>query len=166
MIYKKPHQNGFTVVELLLVVALLITASILTFIQINNLTVANQNAQRKIAINAIHYSLEEVYFKKNQGYPSVLNASALPSVDPSLFTDPDGFMLGKDSLSEEEIKQLEEKGELSSELKKMISSIRSGKLPNYRYEPRDCDLTTNVCKGYTLRAELVGEAQYVKKNRS
>jgi prepilin-type N-terminal cleavage/methylation domain-containing protein len=166
MNHKKTHQHGFTVIELVVVVAILVAASILTFVQINNLTVANHNTQRKTAINAMYYSLEEVYFKQNQGYPSVLNASTLPSVDSSLFTDPDGFTLGKDSLSEQEMKQLEEKGELSPELKKMISSIQSGKVPNYRYEPRECDLTTNICKGYTLRAQLVGEAEYIKKNRS
>ncbi len=39
------------------------------------------------------------------------------------------------------------------------------KLSNYRYEPTGCNGTT-VCKGYTLRADLEREADFVKQNRS
>lgn len=166
MIYKQSQQNGFTVIELIVVASILIAAGIVAFIQVNNINIANQNAQRKTAINSMYYALEEVYYKKNQGYPSSLKSSTLPSVDPGLFTDPDGFTLGKDSLTEDEIKQLNEKGEASPELLQILTSLGAGKVPNYRYEPNNCDLTTNLCKGYSLRAELVGEAEYVKKNRT
>lgn len=166
MIEQKSQQSGFTVIELIVVVAMVIAASVITFIQINNINVSNQNSQRKTAINAIYFALEEVYYKKNQGYPSTLNSAELTSVDPELFTDPDGFTLGKDSLTQDEIIQLSQKDEASPELLRVLSSLAAGKAPNYHYDSNNCDLTTNICKGYTLRAELVGEDDYSKKNRT
>lgn len=165
MKYPKDQQQGFTVIELIVVIAILIAASFVAFFQINNLKVSEQNTQRKTAINAMYYALEEVYYKKNQAYPATLNSATLPSVDPELFTDPDGFTLGKESLSEEEVQTLIQKGDASPELAQRLSSLTGGKQPNYRYEPTGCDATTNLCKGYTLRASLVNEAEYVKKNR-
>lgn len=166
MANQKNHQEGFTVVELIVVVCLVIAASVITYLQISNLRTSEQNTQRKTAINAMYYALEEVYYKNNQSYPASLKSSTLPSVDPELFTDPDGFTLGKDLLSEEELKKLSKESEANPEINQLLSSIFSGKKPNYHYEPTGCDITTNLCKGYALRADLVGEAEYVKKNRT
>src|SRR5690606_20831230 len=95
--YSRAH--GFTVIELIVVIVVLAFAGILVYNQMNSLKVANQDAQRKTAINAMHYALEEVYYKQHKSYPATLTAETLPSVDPALFTDPDGFTLGKDMLS-------------------------------------------------------------------
>lgn len=166
MVNQQHHQKGFTVVELIVVVCIVIAAGVITYLQISNLRISEQNTQRKTAINAMYYALEEVYFKNNQAYPTLLKSSTLPSVDPELFTDPDGFTLGKDSLSEEELKKLSKDSAASPEIDQLLSSVFSGKKPNYHYEPTGCDLATNLCKGYALRADLVGEAEYVKKNRT
>lgn len=159
------RQGGFTVIELFVVAAVLIAAGVLIFIQMNSLNMANQDSQRKTAINAMYYALEEVYYKKHQSYPASLTSATLPSVDPLLFTDPDGFTLGKESLSEDELQKLIENGDTSSDVEKRLTSLNQGKTPNYHYDATDCDANGN-CKGYTLRADLVTEAQYVKKNRS
>lgn len=164
-ISRNSRQSGFTVIELIVVATVLITAGILIFIQLNNLKVANQDAQRKTAINAMYYALEEVYYKNHQSYPASLTAATLPSVDPALFTDPDGFTLGKETLSEEELKKLANDGEADASVQQRINSIAAGKSLNYHYDATDCD-TDGKCKGYKLRAELVSEAEYVKKNRA
>ena len=88
-------SQGFTIVELLFVVVLLATASILFFVQKNNLEVATRDESRKISINAMYYSIEEVYFKANGHYPRTINATVLPSVDPVLFKDPNGVKIGE-----------------------------------------------------------------------
>lgn len=163
---QKTRESGFTVIELIFIAVVFAVAGVVAFVQINNLRIANQDTQRKTAINAMHYALEEVYYKKYQGYPTSLTSSKLPSIDPELFTDPDGFTLGKEALSEEELQELIENGNASPELEQRLASLNAGKQPNYHYEPTDCDTSTNLCKGYTLKADLVGEAQYVKKNRS
>ena len=161
--YKR--QAGFTVIELFVVAVVLIIAGVLIFVQMNSLKATNQDSQRKTAINAMYYALEEVYYKKHQSYPATLTSATLPSVDPSLFTDPDGFTLGKESLSEDELQQLIDNGDTDADVELRLDSLSRGKSPNYHYDAKDCDANGN-CKGYTLRADLSTEAQYTKKNRS
>jgi len=88
-------SRGFTVIELLIVVVLFATASVVFFVQKNHAEVAARDDTRKVSINAMYYSLEEVYFKQNQSYPRTLNAETLPSVDPDLFKDPEGVKIGE-----------------------------------------------------------------------
>ncbi|OYX43908.1 hypothetical protein B7Y94_00615 [Candidatus Saccharibacteria bacterium 32-49-12] len=128
----KHTSHGFTVIELVVVIAFLAIASVIFFAQKNNLEIGQRDETRKTAINAMYYSLEEVYFAQNKHYPRTLNEDALPSVDPALFKDTNGVMIG-DSASE------------------------------YRYEPVDCD--GDKCLGYTLRADLENEADFIKQNR-
>jgi type II secretory pathway pseudopilin PulG len=89
------RSQGFTVIELILVVILLGAASILFFVQKNNLTVAHRDTERKTAINAMYFALEEVYYKTNHSYPQTITSSALPSVDPTLLKDPAGNTIGE-----------------------------------------------------------------------
>ena len=87
--------NGFTIIELLFVIVLLTAASILFFVQKNNLEVARRDEYRKTAINAMYYSVEEVYFKTHGNYPRTIDSSILPSVEPTLFADPNGVKIGE-----------------------------------------------------------------------
>lgn len=89
------RASGFTILELLFVVVLLGAASILFFVQKNNLEVAGRDETRKTAINAMHYSLEEVFYKTNKYYPRTIDEKTLPSVDPALFKDPQGVKIGE-----------------------------------------------------------------------
>jgi len=89
------HSSGFTIIELIFIIVLLGAASVLFFVQKNNLEVAGRDETRKTAINAMYYSIEEVYFKKNTYYPRTIDATILPSVDPKLFTDPSGVKIGE-----------------------------------------------------------------------
>ena len=126
-------SRGFTVIELLIVVVLFAVASVVFFVQRNHVEVAARDDARKISINAMYYSLEEVYFKENKAYPRTVTAETLPSVDPELFKDPNGVKIGESS-------------------------------SDFRYEPLDCN--GDACKGYSLRASLEGEDDYVKTNRT
>lgn len=159
------RQSGFTVIELIFVAVVLTIAGIVTFVQLNNLSIANRDAQRKTAINAMYYALEEVYYKLNKSYPETLTSATLPSVDPELFTDPDGFTLGKESLNEKELQKLIDDGNTSPDLQRRLASLSAGRTTNYHYDATGCD-TSGHCTGFTLRADLQSEAQYVKKNRS
>ncbi len=165
VLMKKSRQSGFTVIELVLVTVVLIVAGVLIYLQMNNLAITNQDSQRKTAINAMYYALEEVYYKKHQSYPSSLTSATLPSVDPELFKDPDGFTLGKESLSQDELQKLLDGGDTNTDVEQRLASLGAGKSPNYHYDATNCDTSGN-CKGYTLRADMVAEAEYIKKNRS
>ncbi len=87
--------RGFTVIELLIVVALFAVASIVFFVQMNHVQVSARDDARRTSINALYYGLEEVYFQNNKSYPRTLTTETLPSVDPERFKDPNGVKIGE-----------------------------------------------------------------------
>lgn len=88
-------SRGFTVIELLIVVVLIAVASVVFFVQKNHIEVAARDETRKTSINAMYYSLEEVYFAQHKSYPRTVSTDILPSVDPALFKDPSGVQIGE-----------------------------------------------------------------------
>lgn len=91
--YMTRHSDGFTVIELVFISTLLTIASIFFFIQKNNIEVTAADNSKKAAINAMYYSLEEVFYPANGYYPASINSDNLKSVDPTLFTDIDGNLI-------------------------------------------------------------------------
>ncbi|MDB5167846.1 MAG: hypothetical protein JWO55_104 [Candidatus Saccharibacteria bacterium] len=92
------HSQGFTVIEVIVVTLFLSVATTVLFMQKNDIAATHRDDQRKTAINAMYYSLEEVYFVKNKNYPAKITDTSLAAVDPVLLTDPDGIKIGdKDS---------------------------------------------------------------------
>ena len=87
-------SNGFTVIEILFVAILLGLASVIFFVQKNNLSAIARDDKNKTSINAIYYSLEEVFYPTNKFYPQTINSDNLKSLDPALFTDTNGVKLG------------------------------------------------------------------------
>lgn len=88
-------QRGFTVLELLAVITLLVIIGAVFWSQKTNIETASRDDKRKTAINAMYYSLEEVYYATNKSYPKTLTSSTLPSVDEKLFKDPSGVSIEK-----------------------------------------------------------------------
>lgn len=88
------RRQGFTVIELLVVLVFLIGASVLFFTQKATVDAAARDDNRKIAINAMYYNLEEVYYETNKFYPQTIDSKVLRAMDPELFTDPDGYKMG------------------------------------------------------------------------
>lgn len=89
------RQRGFTVIELLALIALLIIVGTVFWTQKTTLETSAKDDTRKTSINAMYYSLEEVYYPVKKSYPKTLSAATLPSVDPALFKDPQGVEIGK-----------------------------------------------------------------------
>lgn len=123
---------GFTTIELLIAVLFLVVAGTLFMFEKRDIDSISRDTQRKTAVNAMYYNLEEVYFPANKSYPRVVNNTILKAMDPALFKDPNGKAVGV-----------------------------SGS--DYRYEPTGCNGDT--CSGYTLRAHMEKEADFVKENR-
>lgn len=90
----KKHSSGFTVIEVIFIALLLGVVSVIFFIQKNSLEVIASDNHRKTAINAMYYGLEEVFYPENGYYPQSIDSETLRSVDPALFTDPDGYAIG------------------------------------------------------------------------
>ena len=95
----KKYTSGFTVIELIFVAVLAVVVSVIFFAQKNNLeSIASDNI-KKTSINAMYYSLEEVFHSSNNYYPQTISSDVLKSVDPDLFTDPSGIKLGDEGSS-------------------------------------------------------------------
>lgn len=127
-------QRGFTVIELLVVIVILAVGGWLFFSEKARIDSVERDNTRKVAINAMYYNLEEVYYSKNGYYPASIDSKTLRAMDPNLFTDPYGTKMGEAEA-------------------------------DYRYEPTGCT-TDDKCTGYSLRASLEREGDYIKKNRS
>jgi len=84
------RTSGFTVIEIMAVILFLGAATVLLFVQKYNLEAATRDDKRKVAINAMYYNLEEVFFEKNGYYPSKIDSKTLRAMDPEFFTDPYG----------------------------------------------------------------------------
>ena len=87
-------QKGFTVLELMIVGVFAALLLIIFFIQKSNVEAMDRDDERKTAINAMYYALEEYYYPKYGYYPDSIDETVLPVIDPALFTDPFGTNLG------------------------------------------------------------------------
>jgi prepilin-type N-terminal cleavage/methylation domain-containing protein len=90
-------QKGFTIIELVAVILMLSVIGFVGWTQISHIETANRDDKRRTAINALYYSLEEVYYSAHKSYPKTIDEKILPSVDKDLFNDPSGAKLGEGS---------------------------------------------------------------------
>lgn len=87
-------KKGFTIIELIIVAVFASLLFILFFIQKSNIDAMERDEDRKTAINAMYYALEESFYKTHKYYPQTISEENINVIDPSLWTDPDGFNLG------------------------------------------------------------------------
>lgn len=125
-------SSGFTIIELLTTVIFLGVVGTILFAQRQSILMMHRDHDRKVAINTIHYNLEEVVRPKLNGYPRTLNATQLTAMNSSLLKDPEGHLVGTSK-------------------------------SDYRYEPTGCN-GGDICAGYSLRAELEREAEFIRTN--
>lgn len=87
-------KNGFTVLELILCIVFVGIFVVLFFMQKVNTEAMSRDEQRKTAINAMYYALEEGYYVENGAYPeNIEEAETLRWIEPNLFTDPSGLAM-------------------------------------------------------------------------
>lgn len=89
-------KSGFTVIELVVVIAFAGLVLGVFFLQKSNVDAMNRDDKRKTALNAMYYALEEGFYAKNGFYPESISEENLTVMDPNLFTDPNGINLGKE----------------------------------------------------------------------
>lgn len=125
-------SQGFTVVELLVALTCIAAVGAVAWGQYQALGAIHRDQDRKVAINAMHYNLEEVVQPTLGGYPRILQSAQLGAIEPGLLKDPHGVLVGN-------------------------------KKSDYRYEPTGCN-GGDICEGYTLRADLEHESDFIKTN--
>lgn len=90
----KQTKTGFTLVELIVVATFAGLLFILFIVQKTNLDALQRDEDRKTAINAMYYALEESFYANNGYYPTTISENNIAVIDPALWTDPDGHNLG------------------------------------------------------------------------
>lgn len=88
------QSRGFTIIELLVVLVVLAVGAWLFYNEKSTANAIQRDSARKIAINAMYYNLEEVYYPEHHYYPASISSPVLHAMDPGLFTDPRGNKLG------------------------------------------------------------------------
>lgn len=88
------RKKGFTIIELIIVGVFASLLFILFFIQKTNIDAMERDEDRKTAINAMYYALEESFYKTNSYYPEYISEENITVIDPALWTDPNGYNLG------------------------------------------------------------------------
>ena len=87
-------KKGFTIIELVIVATFAGLLFLLFFVQKGNLDAFSRDEDRKTAIDAMYYALEESFYKTNGYYPETISEQNITVIDPALWTDPDGRNLG------------------------------------------------------------------------
>lgn len=88
-------KRGFTVIELFVIIAVIGVGGWLFLSEKSTADAVQRDSARKVAINAMYYNLEEVFYPQNKYYPQTIDSKTLRAMDPGLFTDPSGFKLGE-----------------------------------------------------------------------
>ncbi|MDR3125687.1 MAG: prepilin-type N-terminal cleavage/methylation domain-containing protein [Candidatus Nomurabacteria bacterium] len=88
------HEEGFTVIEMLIFFTVLAILAIFFVIQKTDLDTSYADRDRKAAVNAIYYSLREVYFPAHGYYPEQIKVDTLSGIDQTILTDALGYTIG------------------------------------------------------------------------
>ena len=92
-------KKGFTILEIIIVAAFASLLLVLFFVQKSNIDAMERDEDRKTAINAMYYALEESFYKENGYYPEEISEENIKVIDPTLWTDPNGINLGTEGSS-------------------------------------------------------------------
>lgn len=95
-VMKNLHSNtdGFTVIELLVFIIVLVAVSVLGVSNVRNLRAQNRDSTSKSDINATYYQLE-AFYEKNGYYPSTVDATILKGIDPDSLKDRGGAVINQ-----------------------------------------------------------------------
>lgn len=87
-------QQGFTVVEVIFVIIVLLAAGLIFWHQKVVISGKDRDLERKTAINAMSYALDHVYYAQKHYYPQTLTPQTFSVISPDLMKDPAGRIIG------------------------------------------------------------------------
>jgi len=135
MLHQKPKQQGFTVIELLIVVLVIGILATLVIVTYSGIQVKNRDSKRRNDVEAIAMQLE-VYNASHGAYPALSELSNGTWVQKNL-----------KNLNSDHLKAPGSKNSDS------ISSILSATSYQYVPGPADCTTAKATCTTFTLTAK-------------
>lgn len=79
-------SQGFTVIELLVFIVVIVAIAVVGISNVRTLRAQNRDTASKTDINAVYYQLES-FHEKNGYYPEKVEASSLAGIDPESLKD-------------------------------------------------------------------------------
>ena len=137
----KKAQSGFTIIELLIVIAII---AILAGLVLNNFQGAQAKArdtQRVTDVNNIHSKLEE-YHQENNGYPNTFTAATFPGIDAESLRDPRGNSVTVNAVVADETAA------------DAVAAPTATSASQYVYVPFGAAGCTNNCTGYVIKTYI------------
>lgn len=146
---QKKLQSGFTIIELLIVIAIIGILATLVLTNFQGAQAKGRDTVRKNDINSLYQKLEE-YYNENGGYPdSTLSAATFPGIDAEALVDADGATITSTFTNSG-----------------TAPTLTQTNTNEYAYAAYDgCDTATptgSSCGKYVLATFLEREAQYQK----
>ena len=90
---KMKNEKGFTVIELVVFIVILTVLAVFFIIQKDDLDATYADREKKIAVNAMYYSLTDIYHPEHGYYPSSIDEATLKGIDPELLKDYSGVYI-------------------------------------------------------------------------
>lgn len=156
MAHQKNRELGFTVIELMVVIIILLILGALVALTYSGVQAKNRNSARQSAINQIQAQLEAYYAQTNK-YPTLANLN-----------DTNWRKQNTDKLPSDIIRDPRWSDTVQACTKNGAATITAQPEPNcysYQVTASDggaCDNAKADCGHYTLTANLEGGEKYVK----
>lgn len=137
---KPPLATGYSLVELLLVMAIISILIVLSSIGIGDSQAKSRDTERTSDINILHSRLEEYYTDKG-AYPPTLSDALLPGLDPEALIDPNG-------------NSIDQRTPVTSQVTARNSADPDGSGADYAYIPYPTGCGPTTCRGYFLKSYI------------
>lgn len=137
----KKIQSGFTIIELLIVIAVIAILALLTINNYVGVQAKGRDAGRLTDINNIKDKLEE-YYNDNSGYPNTFTTSTFTGLDAESLKDPKGNSITINAVVAD------------ATAANAVTAPTSSSTSQYVYIPYGDSNCTNNCKGFVLKAYI------------
>ncbi len=137
-------QQGYTIVELIIIMTVLGMLFAVLFLFIPDTQLRARDKERETDISALRGRLEEVY-QDLGAYPSQINTATFSRLDPETLKDPNGVIISNNlPVSDESTARL------------TANPTKSGPQYSYTAYPTSCN---NNCVGYILKGFIEQPSQ-------
>lgn len=136
---KRTNNYGFTVIELVVVMAVIAILAGLTFNAIGNAQAKARDNQRAGDLSTLHSRLEE-YYNDYGGYPNSFTAANFPGIDPAALVDPSGVSITIATPVSDQVAAL--------------ATTNPTSAASYMYIPYPTGCTSITCTGYVLKSYI------------
>ena len=141
MLKIRKSQSGFTIIELLIVIAIIAILAGVVLVNFQGAQAKARDTQRVSNMSALQAKLEE-YYGTNNGYPNTFTASTFAGMDPGTILDPKGRSMTINALQADKTAA------------DGVAAPTAASSSDYLYVPYGTTGCTTTCTGYEIKAYI------------